>query len=141
MGRFNFLIYFLIIPIVALSFVGCANTSFLQDFKHLRMNMNKGEVVDIAGNPSRREHIQDKDWWYYNNSEQGQNADRLVVFNEGKLIYAGRVVAVPTKTNPDKDDAKINATNEILDSEAERARVEAVPMTAPPSGVSSDFNQ
>lgn len=117
----------------------CASdTTFLQDFSRLRKGMDKGDVTDKAGNPVRREHWQDKDWWYYSVFENRSRVERLVVFQNGKLIYAGKIIP-RTVSDAEADDLRIQRANEELDRETERARVNAVPMPAsPPTGIVVD---
>jgi outer membrane protein assembly factor BamE (lipoprotein component of BamABCDE complex) len=79
------------LSIVFVCLIGCETLTPRQEFRQLRLGMEKGEVTDIVGSPIREERRADKDWWYYQFKEGGRKFERMVVFAEGRVVYAGRV--------------------------------------------------
>jgi outer membrane protein assembly factor BamE (lipoprotein component of BamABCDE complex) len=78
-----------LVPLLFL--LACQTTSEVFAFKKLKLGMEKGEVIEVIGNPMRKERKEQRDWWYYTFYEEGLRFDRMVVFENGKMIYAGRV--------------------------------------------------
>jgi outer membrane protein assembly factor BamE (lipoprotein component of BamABCDE complex) len=115
-------------------FCACQTTSLLQDFKRVRLGMDKDNIIETVGNPEREERRDSRDWWYYSSFENQTKYERMVVFQDGKVIYAGRVTTPSYVIDADKVDKHNELINKAVEAEAERARVDAVPMlnTPPP---------
>ena len=124
--------------LLATSLVTCAQTTFLEDFSALRLNMDKDDAIERIGPPKRKEFHDEKDWWYYVTYEDGQKIEKMLVFKQGRLIYAGRVANSPKVKDAAVADKENQKTNEAIEAETERARVSAVPMISAPSPIQDD---
>ena len=121
--------------VLSFLFVACANTPFLEDFKHLRLGMDHADVLERLGTPIRQERHEDKDWWYYSGYQDGIPYERMVVFKNDQLIYAGRTATPRHIKSADQADREIQRKNESLELEDERARAEAVRIPSGPSPI------
>lgn len=94
-----------------LAAVGCETLTVRQSFGQLAVGMEKGEVAEMIGNPIRRDRKYEKDWWYYQIVDGDKILDRMVVFKDGRLVYAGRV----TVPNFVKEADKVDQDHDIGD--------------------------
>lgn len=106
--------------LVFIFLIGCQTTSDIVAFKKLQKNMEKGEVLEIIGTPIRKERKYQRDWWYYSFYEGENKFERMVVFDSGKLIYAGRVTTKKGTAAEDIDSLN-ERTNELAPIEQIKA--------------------
>jgi len=99
----------------------CQTTTEFYDFKKLRKGMEKGEVIETIGVPVRKDRKDQRDWWYYRFYEEGLKFERMVVFDSGKLIYAGRVTVRKGTDNSNQIDQLNERTNELAPTEQNKA--------------------
>jgi|GEM_PF-4245362 len=114
---------------------GCQTFSEVQDFQSLRLGMLKGQVTEIIGSPRTSQRRLEKDWWYYNlHDADGKVLERMVVFSEGKVIYAGRITTPKFIKAPEKVDDYNAKTDKGLDpaTEGDRAKSNTLPQTPAP---------
>jgi hypothetical protein len=124
------------LPILTAVFIvtGCQTDSFLKDFKHVRLGMDKFDLVETLGDAQRKERRNGKEWWFYTVYENKQKYERLVVFENNKVIYAGRVATPKDFKDADLVDKQNELTNKALESQNERDRVNIIPtQESPPS--------
>ncbi len=138
MKKKDFSLVILFINLSFLVLASCATTTFAQDFKRLKKGMEKGDVAERIGSPKRKDNHNEKEWWYYTVYENREKIERMVVFKENKMIYAGKIAKPPYVKDAAEDDKKTQAQNEELDAEMEKARVEETPMTSGPTGINED---
>jgi len=106
--------------IVFIFLTACQTFSEFHDFKKLQKGMEKGEVIENIGAPIRKDRKFQRDWWYYQFYEQGNKFERMVVFENGKLIYAGRVTTKKGATAEEFDQLN-ERTNELAPQEQLKA--------------------
>ena len=123
---------FAVLSPILIIICACQTTSFLQDFKTLRIGMDKSDVVEALGTPKKTERKEEKDWWYYSVFENTKNYERLVVFKDNKMIYAGRVPNLNHGEDADTIDKKNEELNRAVEAQNERDRVSAVPIQSAP---------
>lgn len=128
----------MMIACVSVILVSCTTTTFLEDFSRLQLDMDKADTLENVGPPSRKEFRDEKDWWYYNRYDQGEKVEKLVVFKQGRLIYAGKVAANTSIKDADTVDKENARKNDELDAVDERARVGAVQMNSAPTPIQDD---
>ena len=87
----------------------------IEDFKRIRIGNEKIDVVEIVGNPNRKERKHDRDWWYYQFYYNGKKFNRLVVFENGRVIYAGRVTAPKYEKDANVIDQQHEISNKGLE--------------------------
>ena len=103
----------------------------MKDFASLRLKMEKGEVTDLIGSPTHLERRYGKDWWYYTLVEGRKKYDRMVVFQDGVVVYAGRVTAPKFVKDPDKIDTEHDIGDKGLQTPAPSLVDGAKPTTLP----------
>jgi outer membrane protein assembly factor BamE (lipoprotein component of BamABCDE complex) len=105
---------FIILSLIGLFLlISCQTPSEVFYFKKLRLGMEKGEIVELLGVPVRKERKSQRDWWYYTFYEEGLRFDRMVVFENGKVIYAGRVTKKKGNQSAIEEDELNQKTNEL----------------------------
>lgn len=84
------MIRYLAIPVVLISLLttGC-QTSMLKQFNEVKPGMEKDDVLDLMGSPSRSERFHGKDRWTYVFYDQHLRFEKEVHFFEGNAIYVG----------------------------------------------------
>jgi len=129
----------IILPFLMFAICACVTSSFQEDFRRTRLGMDKDDILERLGTPYRKDHFEDKDWWYYTGFEQGIKYDKMVVFKNNQLIYAGKVATPPHLKKAARLDEENQMKNEELDAENEKARARSIPDNAPPSAISEDL--
>lgn len=95
--------------IVALG--GCSSMS--QNLRQVRAGMDKGEVIQIVGNPKFTFRENSQDHWAYFYESNSQDWRRDIVFENGKVIR----VTKPT-SGKDKSQKAIEGANNMEEFEA-----------------------
>ncbi len=82
---------FVLISTLALV-VGCASEPTIDQFRQVKRGMPKYDVLELVGEPIRVRRARGQDRWTYQfRRDDGVVAEREVVFDEGKVVYAGLV--------------------------------------------------
>lgn len=68
--------------------IGC-QSSPLKDFSELKVGMEKGEVLDILGNPNHSGRFHGKDRWTYVFYDNKIRYKKEVHFDQGHVVYLG----------------------------------------------------
>jgi hypothetical protein len=131
-----------ILPLLAATLVvtACQTDSFNHDFKHLRLGMDKSDVVETVGTAQREERKDGREWWYYTAYEDREKVERMVVFDNGKVIYAGHLAVPHYVKDARLIDRKNEQSNKAIESQFEHDRVNAIPtQDLPPTPAEPDI--
>lgn len=83
---------YLAIPVVCVSlFTTACQTSMLKQFGEVKPGMEKDDVLDLMGTPTRTQRAQGKDRWTYVFYDNRIRFEKEVQFFEGNAIYAGDI--------------------------------------------------
>ncbi|WP_291516515.1 outer membrane protein assembly factor BamE [Bdellovibrio sp. ArHS] len=105
---------YLAIPVVLLGLLTTAcQTSMLKQFGEVRPGMEKDDVLDLMGSPSRTQRFQGKDRWTYVFYDDRIRFEKEVQFFNGNAIYVGDI-AQPEAT---KTASAIDAINDQKNKE------------------------
>lgn len=123
----------LLLPLFSLFLLACQTSNDLATFKKSQLGMDKGQIIDILGDPNRKERKDGRDWWYYIIYENNYNYERMVVFENGKVIYSGRVTTPKFIKEAKKVDDENDKTTKSLEPQVEKERVNQVETATNPS--------
>lgn len=84
-------------------------------FRRVQIGSSKPEVLEILGSPAKKERKFGREWWYYRLEVGEALKNRMVVFESGKVIYAGRVTLPKYEKNPDQIDKEHEISNQGLE--------------------------
>lgn len=85
--------------------IGC-QSSPLKDFSELKVGMEKGEVLDILGNPNHSGRFHGKDRWTYVFYDNKIRYKKEVHFDQGHVVYLGDTWTPPENANAQFIDEK-----------------------------------
>ena len=85
------------------------------DFRRVKIGDTKPEVVEIIGSPRREERKYGRDWWYYQFEIDDKVRNRMIVFEKGKVIYAGRVTTPAFVRDVESIDKENEISNQGLE--------------------------
>ena len=88
------------ILIFAFGLVGCSSVPVQQSLERVQIGMDKGAVLESAGNPKRTYREHGEDHWIYVYFEGDRELSREVVFESGKVE---RITKPRAKANWDKE--------------------------------------
>lgn len=108
---------------IAVSSVGC-QTSMIKQFNQVQSGMDKDDVLEIMGSPSRSERFHGKDRWTYVFYDQQIRHEKEVQFFQGSAVYVGDIWQPPAEQSAYVADQK-NADNEKVIAE-QMAKEDAV---------------
>ncbi len=79
--------------------VGCATTKS-RPFQEVKLGMDKSQVLEIIGNPSRSSRIKGSDRWSYDDFSQGDREVVNIYFTEGKVSFLGTDAEYEARLKP-----------------------------------------
>ena len=110
------------LSIIAILFIGLISagcqTSMIKQFNQVESGMDKDDVLEIMGSPTRSERFHGKDRWTYVFYDQQIRHEKEVQFFQGNAIYVGDIWQPPTEQSAVAIDQK-HAENEKLIAEQE----------------------
>ncbi|WP_373998723.1 outer membrane protein assembly factor BamE [Bdellovibrio bacteriovorus] len=120
---------YLAIPVVIISLLTTAcQTSMLKQFGEVKPGMEKDDVLDLMGSPSRTQRYHGKDRWTYVFYDDRIRFEKEVQFFNGNAIYVGDISQPEvTKTAMAVDainDQKNKEIDEQIAKEVEQHRKE-----------------
>ncbi len=111
----------LAIPVVLVGLMTSAcQTSMLKQFNKVKLGMEKDDVLDAMGSPSRTQRFHGKDRWTYVFYEDRVRFEKEVQFFEGNAIYVGDVSQPPAEVAAATIDQKNELRNKEIDAEIAR---------------------
>lgn len=81
-------------------------------FRKIKIGSTKPEVLEILGSPAKKERKFGREWWYYRLEVGEALKNRMVVFDGGKVIYAGRVTLPKHEKSPELIDKEHDISNQ-----------------------------
>lgn len=76
---------------VLLSVWGCTQLPKpAENFERIKRGMPKYDVLELLGTPRRSERVKGQDHWTYVFHTKTGYVERVVLFEDGKVIYAGK---------------------------------------------------
>jgi outer membrane protein assembly factor BamE (lipoprotein component of BamABCDE complex) len=91
---------------VCIAIAACA-TSQVQALKSVEVGMDKADVLEKVGNPTRKTREFNQDRWSYELDSENKSQVTYVYFSEGKVTYVGPgekdIVAPHTPAAPKSD--------------------------------------
>gem|GEM_PF-815222 len=96
---------------VILLFLGACQGSPLKDFSSLKMGMEKNEILEIMGSPSRTQRFHGKDRWTYIFYETETRYEKEVHLDEGKAVYIGDIWNPPVENSAESVDTTHESQN------------------------------
>lgn len=104
------------IPLMAISLLTTAcQTSMLKQFSKIQPGMEKDDVLDLMGSPTRTLRSQGKDRWTYVFYDDRIRFEKEVQFFEGNAIYVGEVWQPPTERSAVAMDTRNQQKNQEID--------------------------
>lgn len=102
MKKFN-----LLILLLGMFLVSCASALY-KEFEQLKVGMDKSQVVEVVGSPSRTDYRMNKHIWTYRFFDNGQPFTKELHFDKDKLVYIGDPIPVKRpKYSTAADEAEI----------------------------------
>jgi outer membrane protein assembly factor BamE (lipoprotein component of BamABCDE complex) len=101
-----------------LTAVGC--TSISQSLQQIRAGMDKGEVLQIAGDPKFTFRENSQDHWAYFYETNGQEWRRDIVFENGKVIRVTKPTSGKNKTQREIENSQNMEEFEAIAREQQR---------------------
>lgn len=93
--------------ILSLLTTGC-QTSMLKQFGEIKPGMEKAQVLNVMGSPSRTQRFHGKDKWTYVFYDDSIRFEKEIQFFEGSAIYVGE----RSQPDPDKTAVAVDIANE-----------------------------
>lgn len=101
---------------------GCS-TNPVDDWAQVKPGMDKHEVLEIMGNPTRTQRLRGNDRWTYVFYDQNSKKSKVVEFSDGAATYVGDK---PSPVISAEDQDVINeTTNAALTKKLQKQREEA----------------
>lgn len=98
--------------------LSACQTNMLKEYNKLHLGMEKDDVLEVMGSPTRTQRFHGKDRWSYVFYEDRIRYEKEVQFFEGNAIYLGE------KWEPEitaaQVDAKNEASNKAIEDESVR---------------------
>lgn len=118
---------YLAIPLISLSLVTTAcQTSMLKQFNEITPGMEKDDVLNLMGSPTRTQRFHGKDRWTYVFYDKRIRFEKEVQFFEGNAVYVGDVWQPPADRTAiamdTRNDQKNREIDEMLAREVESHR-------------------
>lgn len=104
------------LAVTALLTTAC-QTSALNDFQKVKPGMEKQDVLELMGNPSRTERFHGKDRWTYVFYDSRIRFQKEVQFFEGNAIYVGNTWEPPVEQSAAVVDKRNDERNAAIDAE------------------------
>lgn len=91
---------FIFLAFICSLFIACASNQ-PQSLRKVSVGMDKSDVLDLAGNPTRKARVLGQDRWTYEVTSSGAQAETTYIFfQDGKVTHVGETDSAP------KDDSK-----------------------------------
>lgn len=104
------------IPLMAISLLTTAcQTSMLKQFSKIQPGMEKDDVLDIMGSPTRTLRTQGKDRWTYVFYDDRIRFEKEIQFFDGNAIYVGEVWQPPADRSAVAMDTRNEQKNREID--------------------------
>lgn len=100
-------------------------TSALKDWEKIKPGMEKQDVLEVMGNPSRTQRFHGKDRWTYIFYDSRIKFEKEVQFFEGNALYVGETWQPPAEKSAVVVDQKNEERNIAIDKELAREAAEA----------------
>lgn len=100
-------------------------SSPLKDFAQVKPGMEKNDVLDVMGNPSRTQRFHGKDRWTYIFYDQRIRFEKEIQFFEGNAIYIGDTWQPPEEQSAFVADRRNEEKNKSIDAELAKEATEA----------------
>lgn len=97
--------------------LSACQTNMLKEYSKLHLGMEKDDVLEVMGSPTRTERFHGKDRWSYIFYEDRIRYEKEVQFFEGNAIYVGE------KWEPEVTAAQVDAKNEASNKAIEEESV------------------
>lgn len=109
---------YLAIPVVLMALLTTAcQTSMLNQFTQVRPGMEKDDVLNLMGSPSRTQRFHGKDRWTYVFYDKRIRFEKEVQFFEGNAIYVGDISQPETAKTAIAMDTSNDAKNREIDDQ------------------------
>lgn len=114
--------------VFCLAAAGClltaCQTSALKDFEKIKPGMEKQDVLEVMGNPSRTQRFHGKDRWTYIFYDSRIRFEKEVQFFEGNAVYVGNTWEPPVEQSAAMVDKRNEERNAAIDAELAREATE-----------------
>ncbi len=112
-------ILYIFLLTLSLASTAC-QTSALTDFQKIKPGMEKQDVLETMGNPSRTERFHGKDRWTYIFYDSRIRFEKEIQFFEGNAIYVGDIWQPPAELSAVAVDQRNEERNKAIDAELAR---------------------
>ncbi len=111
----------LAIPMLFLSLgLTACQTSMVRQFDKVTIGMEKDDVLDIMGSPTRTQRFHDKDRWTYIYYDKRIRHEKEIQFFEGNSVYVGEIFQPAPEDAAIAVDARNEQLNKAVDAEIAR---------------------
>lgn len=97
--------------------LSACQTNMLKEYNKLHLGMEKDDVLEVMGTPTRTQRFHGKDRWSYVFYEDRIRYEKEIQFFEGNAIYVGE------KWEPEVTAAQVDAKNEASNKAVEEESV------------------
>lgn len=86
--------------VVSMLFISACASTKTRPYQKVKLGMDKSQVLEIIGNPSRSDHVRGADRWSYDDFSEGDRDVVSVYFSEGKVSFVGSDQAYEAQVAP-----------------------------------------